>query len=857
MFSIFQNSRSRLIVFITITLALFLMLSAKFWSDAYQIREQTIVAQKVSEHEDHLFELANSLATERAMMYKIANADELTSLRLYEFDQAALRTDRLIKFCLDWVVKYSSNIHPSDHGHGHASTGNVDTKTEGHAHSMGEHSHGSMHTSMHTSNNTPAGDGDSNGNHFADSAHHGGLRNHVDEIEELFGKLIGMRLGIKSQFTLSDAERDPGIGMGYFHVYNNLIESIGAIRQDLGVEAGLTNPAVAAHRNMKQSIWELSESTAQMSALINGVRLLSGYSVDDAVTSHYITMLNDSNYSASRAWRSIDKSAGESLLNPTVHSLTHSTVDWYNTNYKPHLNKFSATLNADKFNPQELDRWLFATEDLHEEVETLRKSVTEGTIAELQSAGRRATYNLMFDSVLVFLSLVMAIASLWYFKRVHKQAHQDELTGLDNRRMFAQRVSHSLHRCQSEESDCALLNIDLDRFKHVNDTLGHAVGDALLQEVADRLRKVAGGDAILARLGGDEFALMCCFNSKTEVFQLAKRINVELAKPLTINECVIQIDSSIGISYYPEDADDVDGLLKTADLAMYGAKKSDHCGYLEYHSEMVADFEYRSKTEAELRAAIAGNQFELYFQPQYRISESSVQSVEALIRWQHPERGLVPPDRFIGIAEDCGLMPMIGEWVLDEACRQASEWINDQELHLRVAVNVSPEQFAQADFVDTVRRCLNDHKLDARYLEIELTESVVMHDITQVVASLNSLRKCGIHIALDDFGTGYSSLSYLQDLPLDTLKIDRSFIRKLGVGDTKHDSITKSITSLASSLDLDTVAEGVETEAQKVHLKEIGITHIQGYYFSKPVPANDIPNTVSYINGDEQLRKTA
>jgi diguanylate cyclase (GGDEF)-like protein len=463
----------------------------------------------------------------------------------------------------------------------------------------------------------------------------------------------------------------------------------------------------------------------------------------------------------------------------------------------------------------------------------------------------KAVVNLSIDTFLVILCLIMAAASVFYFKRIHRQAHQDELTGLDNRRMFAIRLRQRVDSLKTADENMSLLIVDLDRFKIINDSMGHATGDRLLQEVANRLRLVVGSTGELARMGGDEFAILTTSITEEDLRQLAENVRGELATTFHIDGGVLQIGGSIGISRYPADADSPDELMKTADLAMYCAKNMGRNKIVHFNSDMATRFQSRTRTESELQVAIHDQQFELYFQPQFNLHADKVDAVEALIRWNHPERGLIPPDEFIPVAEECGLLPVLGNWVMDEACRQCACWLNENRLSLRVAVNVSTEQFLQPNFVLEVLKCLKKHNLDPKYLELEVTESVVMADIEVVVASLTLLQKAGIKIALDDFGTGYSSLSYLQDLPLDTLKIDKTFIQKLLQGNQQHESITETIASLARTLGLETVAEGVETEDQLAHVTNLGISVVQGYWYSRPVPAADIGQVVAAINNED------
>jgi len=451
----------------------------------------------------------------------------------------------------------------------------------------------------------------------------------------------------------------------------------------------------------------------------------------------------------------------------------------------------------------------------------------------------------------------MAIASLLFFRRVDRQAHQDELTGLDNRRMFSVNLNKYIATAKSKNSDIGMLMIDLDHFKYTNDTMGHAAGDTLLKKVAERIIEAATDSQCIARLGGDEFAVLFPGSSIEQIKQAAATIRKQLIKPFAIDGATINIGSSIGIALYPRDADSHDSLIHAADLAMYCAKKSGTNQIVEYDNEIEQSMAGSARTVTELKSAIPLEQFELYYQPQFNLALNQVVSAEALIRWNHPERGFISPFDFIPLAEENGLMPAIGNWVINEACRQAAIWLHEDKMPLRVAVNISADHFFQPDFVESIMKTLEKHKLPPQYLELEVTESVAVNDMDMVVNSLKKLRESSIQVALDDFGTGYSSLSYLQDLPLDTLKIDKTFIQKMLLGNVQHDSITETIVSLGKSLSLETVAEGVETEDQLAAVSDMRISVVQGYYYSKPVAADEMLSVVQQINDANEIDKAA
>jgi diguanylate cyclase (GGDEF)-like protein len=419
--------------------------------------------------------------------------------------------------------------------------------------------------------------------------------------------------------------------------------------------------------------------------------------------------------------------------------------------------------------------------------------------------------------------------------RVHAelqhQAIHDALTGLPNRAQFAERLGKLVH----EERPFAVAVLDLDRFKVINDSLGQGCGDALLKLVAQRLESTARSKDAVARAGGDEFLMLLHdVSAREEIATLATRWMQVLSEPYRIQGTELHVSPSIGIARYPLDAANGHELLARADEAMYHAKQSGRNMFCFFDSEVISFSRERLVIEAELRQAVASTQLHLHYQPRVEIATGEVRSVEALLRWQHPTRGWVMPGEFIAIAEESGLILPIGDWVIREACRQARLWQLQGLPPLRVAVNVSPLQFRQPNFVDEVRRALESNSLEAGYLEIELTEAALMSNAEKSVAMLEQLSRLGIVVAMDDFGTGYSSMSYLQRFPIDKLKIDISFIRNLS-SNPDDVSIVGAIISLGHGLRLKVVAEGVETAEQLALLKQMGCDQYQGFLYSPAV----------------------
>ena len=415
--------------------------------------------------------------------------------------------------------------------------------------------------------------------------------------------------------------------------------------------------------------------------------------------------------------------------------------------------------------------------------------------------------------------------------RIAHLAHYDPLTGLANRALFTREMDAALSRVQRLDRKVALLCLDLDRFKAINDSYGHMTGDQLLTEVAERLRGCVRKSDIIARMGGDEFTIIQDIESAEDAQHLAGRIVDAMKLPIIINETALEIGVSVGIALAPNDGMDANNLLSRADLAMYRVKAEGRNGWCFYRAEMDAQLQGRIEMEHDLKTALADNQFQLYYQPLLNLDSGLVVSFEALLRWHHPVRGLVSPAEFIPLAEECGLIGQLGEWVLNQATRTAALWPEPW----RVAVNISPLQFRHKSLVGLVKKALKVSGLSPMRLELEITESVILEDETHNLAILNSIRSLGVRIAMDDFGTGYSSLSYLRTFPFDKIKIDQSFVR-----DLPHDknalSIVRAITDMAQSLGVLITAEGVETQAQMNALKALNCGEAQGYLIGRPAP---------------------
>lgn len=420
--------------------------------------------------------------------------------------------------------------------------------------------------------------------------------------------------------------------------------------------------------------------------------------------------------------------------------------------------------------------------------------------------------------------------------RLDHLAHHDVLTDLPNRMLLQDRLGQAIELAQRQGRQLVVMFMDLDRFKHINDSLGHAIGDQLLQSVAQRLVGCVRRSDTVSRQGGDEFVLLLSIAHSEDAATSAQKMLEALALPHRIERHDLHISVSIGISIYPDDGQDAETLIKNADVAMYHAKESGRNNYKFFEQQMQDRAVQRQSIEASLRGALERQEFVLYYQPKIQLSSRTIVGVEALIRWQHPEQGLLPPAQFVPIAEDCGLIVQIGSWVLREACLQARAWQQAGLPPITVAVNASALEFRAKDFVENMRATLEDIGLEPHYLEIELTESVLMRDAESTNRSLHALAELGVKLAIDDFGTGYSSLSYLRQFPIDTLKIDQSFVNQM-TRNPDDATIVSAIISMGKSLQKRVIAEGVETAEQYACLLARHCDEGQGYYFGRPMVA--------------------
>lgn len=672
----------------------------------------------------------------------------------------------------------------------------------------------------------------------------------LQEFDDSFKRMSITSSILVRQVYLPLAARDEGIRMKLFDAYSDLVKSVDEIRK---TNHGLPDKdyidVLSAH-DKKNVIWELNESINQISTLLEGYLLLIQNSPDATMNKENLELRILQQHERAQQALSYLTQLSQNNDNAGIsRDAVLEVSNQYNAVFRLETEK-TLLINPHKINvAKSLASWKIVSKQTKDQVQQLVDAALSNTISTAESIRLRARMNFLSSLLIVLFCVVMGYVTYRIARRVQHQADFDQLTDLPNRRYFQDELESLFRKTNITRNEkLVLMTLDLNGFKTINDTLGHIAGDQLLKQVSERLRSVADDSKAIARMGGDEFAISYRFEQADQPYQFACKLREVFNAPFNLEDSLAEVDTSIGYSIYPDDASTVVELQKTSDFAMYNAKQSGRMAITAFNQEIANQFEKRTMIERDLPFAIENNELELYYQPQISLDYDEVYSVEALIRWNHPQRGLISPVEFVGIAEECGLMPALGDWVLNEACRQSAEWNNTQNLSIRVAVNVSVHQITQADFVENVLNAVKRHSLPTEFLELEITESVVMSDVDWIVKCLNRIKDHGIKIALDDFGTGYSSLNQLQALPLDTLKIDRSFISRIDDDSISTRSITATIASIAEIYGLETVAEGIETAQQLSEVRRLGIDVAQGYYYSKPVMKDEVADVIANID---------
>lgn len=672
----------------------------------------------------------------------------------------------------------------------------------------------------------------------------------IQDLDDRFKRISIASAIIIGQIYLPYNSRDENVRIQMYDAYVNMTVAINNLRKRSHTLPEKNYIDVLASHDIKNAIWDVSDAVNQTTTLMESYLLKYQYSSLNTLNIDNLALrILQQHERANRALADMT----EMVQHKDIAGVSSTTVKELKTQYEREFRNRVKQLIL--LSPEGSDAtakisdWMRISSDTKDKVHVLKNVALASTSSTAESIKRTAAFSLFSNTLLVILCIAMAYASFRVARTIQYQADHDDLTGLPNRRHFSSVIHTLFKKTDTGRGErLVLMTLDLNGFKSINDTMGHLAGDQLLTQVATRLKSTLNDNMIIARMGGDEFSIAYKISDTNEPYQLACRIREEFSHSFNIEDGIVKVNTSIGYSIYPDDASTLKELQTTSDFAMFSAKQSGRKIIQPYDRDIAHQFENRLAIEQDLACAIENDELELFYQPQFNLSLSQVSAVEALIRWNHPTRGTVPPIEFISIAEETGLMPSIGNWVLNEACRQAAVWRDTENHEVRVAVNVSVHQVMQNDFVQRVVDVLQRYNISAGYLELEITESVVMTDITWIAKCFDELKNHGVRIALDDFGTGYSSLNQLQELPLDTLKIDRTFISGLDDNSNTMKSVTATIASIADIYGLETVAEGVESDQQLKEVCKLGIEIAQGYYYSRPLPAHQVIPAIENIN---------
>lgn len=683
----------------------------------------------------------------------------------------------------------------------------------------------------------------------------------VEDLEDRINSLPFTNSAVIGQIYTSNMNRDESVRMQLYDAHTDLISATNQIRNQTNVLPHSNYINVLPSYELKEHIWTITDSINQTATLLRS--FLGKYETrthnlinKENLTLRVIQQHEKINEAFSELTSLLENNYIEGISADKLEGLRH----YYNREFKDKVKSISESYNQSRTPTITTEQWVLTANQIKEKIDDLKIAANTMTLSTTRSIKQQAIKSLCINTVFIMIFVAVAYATFKTAKNIQHRADHDELTGLPNRRYFFEILQNLIKKTGTSDQDkIVLMSLDLQGFKAIDDSMGNSVADKLLKKIVHRILATLDDNTLIARMGGDEFAIAYQVDLQDDPATLAKQIRDTFTDSFNIQEALVKIDISIGYSIYPDDADTIDTLVSASDFAMFNAKQSCSSKIQPYDKNIAAQHEKRISIEKELIIAIENDELELYYQPQFNLAKNTAHSVEALIRWNHPTRGLVSPIEFIDIAEKAGLMPALGNWVLQEACRQLAEWAAHINIPIRVAVNVSVHQLMQSTFVQDVIDAIETHNIPASSLELEITESIGMSDITHIIDCLKTLKAHGFTIALDDFGTGYSSLSQLQELPLDILKIDRSFIKDLDQTSTTMKSVTSTIASIAAIYGLETVAEGIETEEQLIEVRKLGIDIAQGYYYSKPVSKHEVLDAIENIHkfAEEQHRKSA
>jgi len=672
------------------------------------------------------------------------------------------------------------------------------------------------------------------------------LYNQIDNLGELATIEQSSQLKTAEQLLLPIDQRDVTHENNLKSELNVTFKSIGHVLNSINFLPRTNANSIDQYQDLLSSHWSLLNLTASLDLELG--QLLTGEAKPEELN---IYRIEDLVKDISNEWFHLESAARPFSDDSSLSEATVRVKEIYYNSHDTLVSQLHAQLGSGYAQYLTYDKWSASVENIRGHQHNLSRKTLSGLEKINTEMLNRATRNYIIDVVLLIICIFACLFSFYSGRKLKQQAYTDPLTGLANRLTFESRISLS----EMYERQMAIY-FDLDNFKTINENHGHVIGDETLKAVAERLTKAAGSDAIVARLGGDEFAvykrqLPSNFNCNSYVDKLVNSTNSDI----TVNDTNIRLELSAGYAIAPDDSPAGLQLLKNADIALTSNKSKARTAMMyRFDQSMGKIHDERRSIENELKLALDRDEFDLHYQPKVDPHTHTVRGVEALIRWKSAKLGNVFPDQFIPIAEDMGLLGEIGRWVLERSCKDIAG-LHRQGLNgLGIAVNISAQQFADTRFSEKVSNALSESGLDAAYLELEVTESLVMHDIEWVTGLLADLRTKGVSIAIDDFGTGFSCLQHLQVLPLDTLKIDRAFIKNIAdtelddsFDDTQDVSMVSSIIHLGELFGLKTVAEGIETNHQLKSLTNLGADLIQGYYFSKPVPLSELPAAIAQI----------
>ena len=666
----------------------------------------------------------------------------------------------------------------------------------------------------------------------------------LKHLEQPFSQLMTARNEIDNELTSLKAGNQT-FTVDIIDVFATVIEALEFVHDDTRSQSNHGDITLDNHQRMHSASWSLSEAVSQNAALLTPL-VTEHMALDRDVYARSFS----ATHSATQAWDQLQTLALAETNDSELTAALENIREVYTKQFKPARESLlSQSDESNNIDPIDSNNWLATSQQTLTAIVNFDTLLSSRTEQYLSDTVDHAVRRLIIDTLLILICAALVLASYKLLKAIRHQTTHDRLTGLANRGQFERQLDQRLDTAERNNSSMSLFYFDLINFTQINDSLGYETGDRLLRVIGNRLSNFADSPESTARLDGDEFAVLVNNASTTTADELLDF----LTTTIELDGLEHDIGISMGVAEFSKDRINCRDLLNQATIAMHECKRVAGSATRYFDEEMAARFRERAAIERELADAIDNDQLSLHFQPQVDLTNGCVTGLEALVRWTHPTRGFISPAVFIPIAEESGLIHRVGPWVLNEACRQAAQWQREHDLTVRVAVNISAEQFALDNFTQTIFNALEQHALAAQHLEVEVTESVVMTALEPVVERLDRLREHGIKVAIDDFGTGYSSLSYLDQLPLDYLKIDQAFVQRLDIT-APTDSLVHKIQLLADSFGLATVVEGVETKEQLAIVTEMGCDIVQGYVHSKPVAASEVPETIIRIETELKCR---